>query len=80
MTFPHDLLGRRFEFVTLTAPDFTVIGYSTANDSCYVHGRTGTKQHLRLSMVVRAIRRGAIQESMQAPFVLGRQEGVTVRS
>lgn len=66
--------------MTVAAPDFTVVSYNTATDSCYVHGRDGAKQHLRLGLVVLAIRRGAIQESILAPFVLARNEGVSVRT
>ena len=71
----HDLLGRRYEFTTVRAPDFTVISYERASDDCYVHfrGDTHGRQHLRLSVVLRAIRKGALVESASPPFVLERE-------
>lgn len=89
---PHGILGRRYQSTTdLTAPDFTVISYSTGNDSTLVHyrsdsassnGRAGfrvirnCRQYLRLSEVLRAIASGLLIESILAPFVLERTETV----
>lgn len=76
MMLPTDLLGRRYEFADGSAQDFTIVNYNTALDSCGVHfrdGLYGVRQHLRLSVVLKAIKAGAIQESDLAPFVADRR-------
>lgn len=68
-----DILGKRFEFVGQwagEAPDFMVIAIERVSDDCYVHSRDGRKQHLSLSQVEQAIRRGNLHESVSPPFYL----------
>lgn len=76
----HDLLGRRYAFAEREGPDFTVVSYNTADDSCYVHvervAAGEDRGTLVLSKVLRAIKRGGLIESEKAPFV---HERVTAR-
>jgi hypothetical protein len=64
----HDYLGRRFEFVDGSAPDVTVNSYDMAHGTVRLHIVGGSRQTMPLTLFLRAVREGTLQESDKAPF------------
>lgn len=70
------LMGRRFEFADGTAPDVTITGGDVRRGTVRAHGADGSRAHLAIADVVKAVTAGVLVESATGvPFVLDRERG-----